>query len=274
MTIDAVQKANQERLKEILQDEIGTNEFERLVAALVSRMLDVGIAVAKSGFQFGGDAGPGGRQGRRFRIETKRYADGTALSTRELLGEIDQALQSDAALEGWVLAATRGVPEQLENQLFHHGDERGVPVVIIDCKPDSDIWTLTALCAADPDVLDTLATKEAADLARALAPLAKGTLDQLRRDCESWQLGYERLRAGALRDLDGIWNVSRTAVAKLGQDAAGGSRTNLIHRASVSTQLDQWWHSASSDAPAAVVGFDGVGKGDYIFDKPSLDENW
>ncbi|MER8948500.1 hypothetical protein [Mesorhizobium sp. M0809] len=260
MTLDAAQKASQEGLKEILQDEIGTNEFERVVAALVSRMLDVGIAVAKTGFQFGGDAGPAGRQGRRFRIETKRYADKTPLSTRELLGEVDQALQSDPALEGWFLAATKRVPEQLENQLFHHGDEMGVPVVIIDCKPDSDVWSLTALCTADPDVLDTLGTKEAGDLARALAPFAKGALERLRRDCEAWQLGYERVRDSALRELDGIWNESRTAIAKLGQDAAGGNRSSLIHRTSVTSQLDKWWLSAPNDAPAAVVGLDGVGK--------------
>ncbi|MFD1983311.1 hypothetical protein ACFSOZ_11600 [Mesorhizobium newzealandense] len=260
MTIDATQKANQERLKKILQDEIDTNEFERLVAGLVSRMLDVGIAVAKTGFQFGGDAGPAGRQGRRFRIETKRYADKTTLSTRELLGELDQALQADPALEGWFLAATKRVPEQLENQLFQHGDERGVPVIVIDCKPDSDIWSLTALCTADPDVLDSLATKEAGDLARALAPVAGAALEQLRRDCEAWQLGYERLRTVALSELDTIWSVPRTSIAKLGQDAAGGGRANSIHRTSVTDQLDKWWGTAAGDAPAAVIGPDGVGK--------------
>lgn len=67
-------------------------EFEKVAAALISELLDVRIAVAKSGFQHGGDAGPAGRRGRRFRIETKRYADSTSLSDRELLGEVDDAL--------------------------------------------------------------------------------------------------------------------------------------------------------------------------------------
>ncbi|MEX2374526.1 MAG: hypothetical protein WD942_02945 [Dehalococcoidia bacterium] len=146
VSLDSKLIAKQQRLKQILQDEIREGDFERLVASLVSRMLDVGIAMAKHGFQFGGDAGPSGRQGRRFRTETKRYADSTSLSHRELLGEVDHALQRDAALEGWFLAATRRVSEQLETDLLLHGENHGVPIVVIDCKGD-DVWSLTPLTA-------------------------------------------------------------------------------------------------------------------------------
>jgi hypothetical protein len=59
--------------------------FEKAVAALISDLLGVGIAIAHSGFQHGGDSGPAGRQGRRFRIEAKRYSDGTKLDARALL---------------------------------------------------------------------------------------------------------------------------------------------------------------------------------------------
>lgn len=48
-------------------------------AALIGKLLDVGVFVARSGFQFGGDAGTSGTQGRRLRIECKRYADKSAL---------------------------------------------------------------------------------------------------------------------------------------------------------------------------------------------------
>ena len=261
MPLDSTLTAKQQRLKQILQDEIHEGVFERLVAALVSRMLDVGIALAKHGFQFGGDAGPSGRQGRRFRIETKRYADTTSLSQRELLGEVDHALQRDAALEGWFLAATRRVPEQLEADLFLHGEKNGVPIIVIDCKVDDDVWSLTALCTVDPAVVDTLVSKEAGDIARDFVIPAAAQLQSLRRDCAAWQLGFETLRNVSHTELDRMWSSPRTAIAKLGQDAAGGSRPKRVSRRSVSEALDTWWRgAATNDAPAALLGLDGVGK--------------
>jgi hypothetical protein len=56
----------------------------------MGRLLGISIAVAKSGFQHGGDAA--GRQGRRFRLECKKYSDDTIvppighpLSSRQLV---------------------------------------------------------------------------------------------------------------------------------------------------------------------------------------------
>ena len=51
----------QEELKQELQSERRASKFEQLAAALISKLLDVPIIVAKSGFQYGGDAGPAGR---------------------------------------------------------------------------------------------------------------------------------------------------------------------------------------------------------------------
>jgi hypothetical protein len=261
VTLDSALIAKQQRLKQILQDEIKEGDFERLVASLVSRMLDVGIAMAKHGFQFGGDAGPSGREGRRFRIETKRYADSTSLSHRELLGEVDHALQRDGALEGWFLAATKRVSEQLETDLLLHGETHGVPIVVIDCKVDDDVWSLTALCTVNPAILDTLVSKEAGNIARDFVAPASGQLQRLRRECEAWQLGFETLRKVSHAELERIWSSPRAAIAKLGQDAAGGSRPNRVPRRSVSQALDAWWSGAAAgDAPAAVLGLDGVGK--------------
>ncbi len=253
--------AQQERLKVILQDEIGEDIFERLVAALIGNLLGIGIALAKRGFQFGGDAGPSGRQERRFRIETKRYCDTTSLSQRELLGEIDHALMRDEALEGWFLAATRPVSEQLETDLLLHGERLGVPVVVIDCKLDDQIWSLTALCTHSPEIVETLATLEAGNIVRGLKAEAELKLEQLTRDFESWQLGYERLRTLSHNQVDRIWRVPATAMARLGQDAAGGSRSHRVRRQGVIDMLDQWWTSGSTrGAMAVLVGPDGVGK--------------
>ena len=109
--------ADQNKLKSLLQAEKDASKLETLVAALVARLLALPIAIAKKGFQHGGDAGPAGQQGRRFRLEAKKYADTTSLSDRELLGEIDHALARDEALEAWILIATRNVPEQLAGRI-------------------------------------------------------------------------------------------------------------------------------------------------------------
>jgi hypothetical protein len=222
--------------------------------------MQVGIAVAKSGFQHGGDAGPSGRQGRRFRIETKRYADSTSLSDRELRGEIDDALSRDPALEGWFLVATRAAPEQLELALLQKSDEIGVPVVIIDWKPAS-FPGLAALCTIAPEILETFVSVEAADLARALTADGKAALQSLARDLESWSLGFDRLRSLSQARLTKLWTSPRTSMAALGQDAAGGHYATTIRRSRSFAALSSWWSGrAASDAPAAVIGWEGVGK--------------
>ena len=89
---------NLAKLKHELQNEQDASKFEQLAAALLGYLLDVPIAVAKSGFQYGADAGAVGQ--RRLRLECKKYRDTSQLKERELLGEIDQALARDDALEG------------------------------------------------------------------------------------------------------------------------------------------------------------------------------
>ena len=133
-----------------LQVELNANsrasKLEALAADLISQLLDIEISVAKSGFQHGGDAGPAGRPGRRFRIECKKYQETTALSDRELLGEIDQALARDEALEAWVLVATRTVPEQLRQDLVQKGERLGVPVIILSWTQSRTLNPRCPLC--------------------------------------------------------------------------------------------------------------------------------
>ena len=111
MTLATSDEAHLETLKTLLQEKKREKDFEALTAALISRLLDVPIYSARTGFQHGGDARTGGQAARRFRLECKKYSDGTGLSERELLGEIDQALARDGALEGWFLVATRLVSD-------------------------------------------------------------------------------------------------------------------------------------------------------------------
>lgn len=247
------------RLKEILQ-EITPGELEKLIAALVSELLGIGIAVAKSGFQHGGDAGPAGRQERRFRIETKRYAETTSLSDRELLGEIDHALTRDPALEAWFLAATRDVPEQLELDLLGKSDQLGLPIVVIDWKPGT-FPAMAALCTAAPNVMEDMVGKEAGDLAKALESDGATRLTQLTREMEAWNLGFERLRNLSHQRLNEVWTNRRISVATLGQDVAGGDAATTIKRKALHDAFDGWWLGrATEDAPAVVLGNEGDGK--------------
>jgi hypothetical protein len=251
---------HQAKLKAALQGDKNARKLEKLAAALIGRLLGLSVAVARSGFQHGADAGAAGQQGRRFRLETKKYGDSTSLSDRELLGEIDHALARDEALEAWILVATRTVPEQLVQDLHQKGERIGVPIVIIDWK-DSDLAPLTALCAFGPDLVETEFSKEAGEAARALQPVATEAIESLHRDLQVWCLGFESVRAGSHTKLHGIWTSRRTSSAELGQDAAGGAQQKRVTRASVDRALDDWWRGpAQNDSPAVVVGFEGAGK--------------
>ncbi|MDD9986484.1 MAG: hypothetical protein OXQ31_09450 [Spirochaetaceae bacterium] len=248
----------QEPLKQHLQSAT-PSKLEHPAATLVGRLLDVPIAVAKSGFQHGADAGPAGQHGRRFRLECKRYSDASSLSERELLGELDQALLRDEALEAWLLVATCVVPEQIHQSLDLHGERHGVPVVIIGWA-DDEIAPLAALCASDPDLVDAELSKEAGTAARHLRRISGDAIHRLRRNLEPWSLGFESVRASSHEKLARIWNSACEAYAALGQNAAGGAQANRIRRNAVYDALNRWWHAPPNIAPAAVIGLDGVGK--------------
>ena len=213
-----------------------------------SRLLDVPIFVASSGFQFGGDGGPVGRKDRRFRLECKKYSDTSSLNRRELLGEIDHALARDEAIEAWFLVSTRNVPEQLAQDLIQKGEKIGVPVVIIDWTAH-DFAPLAALCAFDPDVVEAIFSKSAGVLARELQPVSANAIERLRRDLQPWALGFETLRKQSHEILDKIWNDSKESNAKLGQDAAGGARTKRVKRKAVCKALDDWVSAACPREP-------------------------
>ena len=249
---------SQIQLKHHLQS-MSSAKFEYLAAALLGRLLDVPIAIAKSGFQHGADAGPAGRQGRRFRLECKKYTENSSLSERELLGEIDQAIARDRAIEAWILVATCPVSEQLHQSLEQHGQRTGVPVLIIDWT-DDDVAPISALFSFDPDLIEAKLSKDASVVARILHPASQKAIARLRRDLQSWSIGFETVRNCSHARLTTIWNSPREANATFGQNAAGGAQRKKIRRNKVHDALTAWWRESPIDSPAAVVGFDGVGK--------------
>jgi len=193
------------------------------------------------------------------------------LSDRELLGELDHALENDCALECWILVATREVPEQLEQDLMKKGERIGVPVIVIDWKSTA-FPSLAALCSADPDVVEALGNARAGTLARALQTVAAPALETLRKDLEAWCPGFNAIRKSTHQRLAKIWESPRTSQAEFGQNVAGGFQKNKVRRESVHVALSTWWGNASGPTgPAVLLGADGVGKTwaalDWMVDK-------
>jgi hypothetical protein len=241
-------------------------KFEALAAHLFSQLLGgVGVYVSKTGSQFGGDAGTAGLRGRRLRLECKRYRETTKLNPRELAGEVMEAVLKDKYLEAWVLAATKEVSETERNLARDAGSALGVAVVVIDwTAPPSGtgINQLAALCATWPDVVEKHVEKVAADAARALQAHVSDVVNNLRKDLDSWNIGFEHLRKASLEQLKRVWKDGAASKAAINQDAAGGGAgVHLVERTGPLQQLTEWWLKPSEfRSPALVIGIEGVGK--------------
>jgi len=263
--LPAAASAELAKLQSILQ---GKDDplFEDMSAELFSRLLgDIAVTVSKPGSQFGADAGTAGLRGRRLRAECKRYRDTTRLDPRGLAGEVMEAVAKDPLLEAWVLMATKQVTETERNLAHASGQKLGVPIVIFDWTmpaAGAGICSLAALCATWPDVVERYMGKPAADAARALTPQVGDSVDNLRKDLEFWNIGFQTLRAASIKRLQRIWKESAEAREALNQDAAGGRvGVHLISRAVPLQHLSDWWlNPANLKSPAVVTGLEGVGK--------------
>jgi hypothetical protein len=233
--------------------------LERLAADLVSKLIGVRISVAKSGSQYGSDAGTVGRASRRLRLECKRYADDSPLDDRNLQGEIDDAIRRDGALEAWILVSTRGVAQQTEDTLLAKAVSTGVPVIVIDWRQDSvDLPTLAALCAWAPEVVEKHYGKPAKAAAMAMAVPAKPVIKRLRRELSPWAIGYQDLLNSARERFAQLWCDAAESRSVFGQNIAGGT-VPVILRQTVSSGLESWWQPDSTNA-AIVHGAEGMGK--------------
>ncbi|WP_175760752.1 hypothetical protein [Burkholderia ambifaria] len=252
-------------LKQQLED-APADTFERLAADLFCRLLgDVGVSVSKPGSQFGGDAGTAGLRSRYLRLECKRYKESTPLSPRSLAGEVLEAILKDPQLEAWVLASTKTVSETERNVARDGGAKLGVPIVIIDWAeqpPGVGINAMAAICAKWPDIVEKHISKVAGDAARALAAHAGSTADNLGKDLETWNIGFNHLRSRSHSHLKKVWTESAQSLATLNQDAAGGRPgVHLIERKEVLQALEAWWVTPRDlRSPAVVIGQEGVGK--------------
>jgi hypothetical protein len=263
-----------QNLVSLLQKSDPPSVLENLTKAIVGRLLGIPIAVAKAGFQHGGDAGSARIHDRHFSIEAKRYKDTTGLNDRLLEGELVQALLRDDGLECWIVVVTSAVPEQTQNALRDIGNKLGVPVLIYD----SDIYALPALCSYAPDLVQEWVGTEAADCARSLTTELAEAVRSIQHDLDVWQIGYENIRTDSHRRFELIWNSVKEAKAHFGQNVALGMRKRIRRKTAIEA-LNKWWLCKEKvESPAALVGREGVGKtwavvdwaNDHLSDLPIL----
>ena len=240
-----------------------TGAFEQAVGELLGNLLETTFALARSGFQHGSDMSTAGRSGRDVRVECKRYRPTTSQKDRELQGEIDQVIADNPSLEVWVIAATNAITAQTENALQKKADLYGLPVLVIDWKATASP-SLAALLASDPAVTGKHFGTRAQKLAARLQPALAKAAERLRRELQTWHIGFESLRLDSLAQLQAIRRSPATSVAQFGQVIGQGPK---IVRTRLVAELDAWWaQPLAPDSPMCIVGDDGVGKSWAVVD--------
>ena len=237
-------------------------KFERLAGCLLGRLLGIPFKIARSGDQRGGDGGVSGAGGRHLIFEARRYGDNSRLDERGIVGEIEQAVERNPALEAWILVTTREVPEQIQDAMVRAGFRHGIDTVIIDWFPQS-LPKLAVLCACYPGCFEAEIGKGHGHLLESITAKQDydAALKAIRSELDSWVIGYEAVRQASHAWVQEIWQSPRKASAMFGQDVAGGDEAaHHVRRPALIDRLDAWLEVATTGHPGALVGPDGVGK--------------
>ena len=247
---------------------VSPSKFERLAGCLLGRLLDVPVRFARSGNQRGGDGGISGAGGRELIFEARRYKDSSRLDERSILGEIEQAVERNPALEAWILITTQEVPEQIRDAMVREEANHGIGTVILDWLPQP-LPKLAVLSAAYPECFNTVIGEGYDQLLADIAAMQgyDATLKTIRDEFDSWAIGYEALRAASHSWVKKIWHSPQTANARFGQNVAGGDLdARYVRRSDMIDYLDAWLGTTSKEQVGAVVGRDGIGKTWMVID--------
>lgn len=235
----------------------GAAGFEGLVRLLLEAWTGRRFRLARGGEQFGHDAKTDpGPLAPTILVECKRYGEYSKPPSRELMGELGQALARFPALDLWVLAATTEIGSNAVAELQSLADQHAVEILVIDSRPGGG--DLEVLCAAYPEVVASFGFSGS----KALRIQSDFTsrADALRDRLSGLLLGFEgakwRMAAWMRR------HVAERAAAKVafGQDLALRERDiTLIPRRNVFAAVDTWWQDDPSQ-PFSLVGEEGSGK--------------
>jgi hypothetical protein len=249
----------------------GPGGFEGLVVVLLEAATGQRFRLSHSGQQFGQDARSESQYGNSIKVEVKHYSK-SQLDSRELAGELSQAISLGAALDLWVLAASCAVGEQISTQLEKIGSDQNVEVFLLDAAVDG-LSRIAVLMAAFPEVLDNWirqnnisydALTQLHTYLQQLGdnPAFSSAKKQMQDKLSSTLLGYEDARRRARERFLRALSDEGNAVAHFGQRIAlrfKGSR--FISRLAITQELMLWWSGVLNECKHAVVlGEEGTGK--------------
>lgn len=248
-------------LKEVLLT-VSTAKFERLARCLLSSLLGVPFRNARSGDQRGGDGGVAGVGDRHLIFEARRYSESTRLDERSILGEIDQAVERNPALEAWILVTTKEVPEQTRDAMVRKGTRLGIGTIIIDWL-SQPLPNLAVLSATYPECFKTVIGERHDQILADITAMQgfDATLTTIRAELDIWAIGYESLRDASHNWIKEIWESRRKADARFKQNVAGGDEAaQHVRRQDLIDRLDGWLDVSLTGHAGVLVGPEGTGK--------------
>jgi hypothetical protein len=248
----------------------GATGFEGLRRLLMEAWTGRRFRLARGGEQYGHDAKTDpGPLAPTILVECKKYEAKNKPASRELMGEIGQALTRFPTLDLWVLVATTEIGSNTLDEVVRLAEQHAVEVLVVDTREGGG-GDLPLLCAAYPEItIDFLVAHVASadrgkltdilDGIRATADFA-GRVEELRAKPSGLLLGFDDARrrmADWLRD-----HVAEQAPAKaaFGQDLALREQDiQLILRKEIFRRLNSWRETASSEI-FSLLGEEGTGK--------------
>jgi hypothetical protein len=253
----------------------GVTGFEGLVAILLQRATGQEFRLSSSGRQSGRDAASESGYVNSIKVEAKHYRKTTTLDLRELMAEINEAVMSDENLDIWVLAASRSVDDQMATSLDEHAERTGVETLILDLGINS-LHRLAVIMAEFPDTVTDWATRhqltEKIEVLRtaldtiAKAPdfeQAKGRLTAKLTGTIGYDGARHRIHKRLLTTLSDNQNAQSEFRQSLGIRVPS---TQVVHRAELNRQFDEWWDAKDFPMPAVALGEEGTGKTWAVFD--------
>lgn len=242
---------------------VGSGGFENLIGELLEALTGFRFHPARSGDQEGRDARAAGATGGTIVFECKRYAAGTPLKGRELVGELQQAHHALPQLDVWILAASREITDQNLSELEVTGREHGIDILPLESLGQG-VGNLDILVAAFPEVvrrftnevdfnLLQLALTEARQTPVAEARLSAIKLRLLKPTC-----GWPSWRVNSHLEWCRVVGEEAAARSRWGQPLNVASSRG-IPRLEAEKALERWWKDSHSTI-FAMTGEEGDGK--------------
>ena len=244
---------NWQKLKESIH-RIKPNEFEELVAALLTFFLKIPFVVARSGDQPSGDARSISGD---VSMQAKRYTSKRTPNADTVEGDIRQVIRSLPHLQVYVLAVSRDTA-QMRDRLDSISMETGLDIVILELS--DDLSDLGALCVKFwDDIWKFFGTSDTYQDQEFLT-----WIGEMKNDAETEKKLVElklKLEHGIQTQIHVQKDSEQYLLDRFSRDE-GFNPINLsqsIERKSLESQIKHWWET--HDAPVCCLeGEEGMGK--------------